>query len=84
MFNFADQWPGDFHALLTAAHALVTTSVAEGFGLAFLEPWLANRPLFGRKLPEVTEGNKKAGVNLASLYTRLDVCWRGFSASDFS
>lgn len=72
-FNFADQWPGDFYALLTAARALVTTSVAEGFGLAFLEPWLANRPLFGRKLPEVTEGIEKAGVNLASLYTRLDV-----------
>ena len=38
----------DFAALLASAHALVTTSVAEGFGLAFLEPWLMGRPLAGR------------------------------------
>lgn len=72
-FDFADQWRGDFNSLLTAAHALVSTSVAEGFGLAFLEPWLAGRPLLGRNLPEVTAAIEEAGVNLSALYTRLDI-----------
>jgi len=63
----------DFAALLAAAHALVTTSVAEGFGLAFLEPWLVDRPLAGRNLPEITRDFAAAGIDLGELYQRLDV-----------
>ncbi|RMF89545.1 MAG: hypothetical protein D6736_08190, partial [Nitrospinota bacterium] len=60
-------------ALVHAAHALITTSVAEGFGLAFLEPWLLNRALLGRKLPEITAEFEEAGVDLSDLYNRLTV-----------
>lgn len=63
----------DFPALLGSAEAMVTTSVAEGFGLAFLEPWLAGRPLFGRNLPEITRDFATAGLDLGGLYGRLDV-----------
>jgi len=63
----------DFPALLASAHALVTTSVAEGFGLAFLESWLAGRPLVGRNLPEITEDFVTAGLDLGALYERLEV-----------
>jgi glycosyltransferase involved in cell wall biosynthesis len=63
----------DFRALVTSAHALVTTSVAEGFGLAFLEPWLAGRRLVGRDLPEITGDFAAAGLDLGGLYRRLEV-----------
>jgi glycosyltransferase involved in cell wall biosynthesis len=63
----------DFPGLLASAHSLVTTSVAEGFGLAFLEPWLVGRPLAGRDLPEITDDFAAAGVDLRGLYARLDV-----------
>lgn len=63
----------DFPALLASAHALVTTSIAEGFGLAFLEPWLAGRPLVGRDLPEITRDFTADGLDLAGLYQHLDV-----------
>jgi glycosyltransferase involved in cell wall biosynthesis len=63
----------DFSALLGSAHALVTTSVAEGFGLAFIEPWMAGRPLVGRDLPEITPDFVGAGLDLGGLYRRLDV-----------
>jgi len=56
-----------------SAHALVTTSVAEGFGLAFLEPWLMGRPVAGRNLPEITREFEDAGVDLGGLYNRLEV-----------
>jgi glycosyltransferase involved in cell wall biosynthesis len=63
----------DFPALLASAEAMVTTSVAEGFGLAFLEPWLAGRPLVGRDLPEITRDFASAGLDLGGLYARLEV-----------
>jgi len=63
----------DFADLLASAHALVTTSVAEGFGLAFLEPWLVGRPLVGRDLPEITRDFTEAGVDLGGLYRRLEI-----------
>ncbi len=68
-----------FAGLLARAHACVTTSVAEGFGLAFLEPWLAGKPLAGRKLPEITCEFEDAGVDLSGLYARLTVplAWVG-------
>jgi len=63
----------DFPALLASAHALVTTSVAEGFGLAFLESWLVGRPLVGRDLPEITRDFVATGLDLGGLYERLEV-----------
>lgn len=63
----------DFRALVAGSHALVTTSIAEGFGLAFLEPWLLGRPLAGRDLPEITADFIDAGISLPGLYDRLDV-----------
>lgn len=63
----------DFPALLRASHALITTSIAEGFGLAFLEPWLIDRPLAGRDLPEITRDFAADGIRLSGLYQRLPV-----------
>jgi hypothetical protein len=62
-----------FEELLNSAYALVTTSVAEGFGMAFLEPWLAGRAVTGRNLPEITIEFQQAGVDLSGLYERLEV-----------
>jgi glycosyltransferase involved in cell wall biosynthesis len=71
-----------FQTLLKSAYAIVTTSVAEGFGLAFLEPWIARRSLVGRDLPEMTQGFKREGMDLSTLYPRLQVplSWVGFEA----
>lgn len=62
-----------FPELVASSHALVTTSIAEGFGLAFLEPWLLGRPLAGRDLPEITADFTDAGVRLPGLYRQLSV-----------
>ncbi len=58
---------------LAAADRILTTSLAEGFGMVYLESWLAGRPLAGRNLPEVTEDFGQAGVNLDGLWQRLPV-----------
>ena len=72
-FAVGEQWTGDFAALLASAAALVTTSVGEGFGLVFLEPWLLRRPLVGRKLPEITTEFERAGLDLTDLYEQIRI-----------
>ncbi len=63
----------DFPELVQHAEALISTSIAEGFGLAFLEPWLEGKPLIGRKLPEITADFEAEGLDLSSLYSELPV-----------
>ena len=49
----------------------LTTSVAEGFGMAFLESWGWGKCVVGRDLPEVTQDFKEDGIDLGPLYTSL-------------
>lgn len=58
---------------VAASDAVLSTSIAEGFGLAFLESWTAGKPMIGRDLPEITEDFKAEGVDLAGLYSRLPI-----------
>lgn len=58
---------------LLGADLCLTTSVAEGFGMAFLEPFLAGRPVGGRDLPEITQDFAQAGLDLTGLYPRLEI-----------
>ncbi len=57
--------------LVQKSRAVITTSIAEGFGLAFLEPWVLGRPLVGRSLPELTSEFEETGVRLSALYDHL-------------
>jgi glycosyltransferase involved in cell wall biosynthesis len=60
-----------FEEWLASASAIVTTSVTEGFGLAFLEPFLLGKPLVGRDLPDITRDFRDFGLNFPGLYHRL-------------
>jgi glycosyltransferase involved in cell wall biosynthesis len=63
----------DFAELIKNSAALISTSIAEGFGLAFLEPWLEGKMLMGRNLPEITADFEDAGLDLSALYSALPV-----------
>lgn len=71
LFAAGEQAP--FEHWVSGADRFISTSVAEGFGLAFLEPWLFEKPLVGRNLPEITSDFVQAGVDLEGLYSRLYV-----------
>ena len=62
-----------FEENLSAADLILTTSTAEGFGMVFLESWLAGRTLTGRNLPEVTADFVETGICFDTLYDRLNV-----------
>lgn len=72
-FGIGEDPSVSFPALIHRAEALITTSVAEGFGLAFLEPWLFGKGVCGRDLPEITADFGDNGVHLDGLYARLPV-----------
>lgn len=56
-----------FEVNIAAADRIITTSVAEGFGLTFLESWLHQRPLIGRNLVEITTDFTESGIDLKHL-----------------
>ena len=67
----SDEQPFDFW-LKKSTH-LATTSIAEGFGLTFIEPHFLGRPLIGRDLPEITRDFSAEGLTSANLYPEIAV-----------
>jgi glycosyltransferase involved in cell wall biosynthesis len=59
-----------FKEVMGSADRAVTTSIREGFGMAFLEAWLFGIPVVGRDLP-VTKDFREAGIKFDGLYECL-------------
>lgn len=72
-FEVGERSPIPFPERLASAQWILTTSIAEGFGLAFLEPWLVHRPVAGRDLPVITRDFTQLGIRLPGLYDALRV-----------
>ena len=49
----------------------ISTSVLEGFGFVFIEPWVLEHCVVGRNIPAVTMDFTKAGMSLEHLYNAL-------------
>jgi hypothetical protein len=56
-----------------SALGIITTSVKEGFGFSYLEPWTAGRTVLGRRLNYVCRDFENAGVRFDSLYSTLKI-----------
>ena len=63
----------DFAGLVASAEFLITTSISEGFGFSFLEPWLHGKLLWGRKLTEICRDFEGNGIRFEHLYSSLDI-----------
>ncbi|MFC7336605.1 hypothetical protein ACFQY0_05415 [Haloferula chungangensis] len=63
--------PKTFASWVRHATHFISTAVAEGFGLGFLEPATIGKPLFGRNLPMVTDDFAAEGIHPGRLYDRL-------------
>jgi hypothetical protein len=63
----------EFSDLVFSSDFLITTSIAEGFGFSFLEPWTANKILWGRNLPDICHDFEQNSIRLNHLYTRLNI-----------
>lgn len=63
----------ELDALYAGSRAIVTTSVKEGFGLAYLESASRDRAILGRRLPRVVDDFEDEGLSFPGLYDRLTV-----------
>ena len=61
---------GDF---IAGSQAAITTSISEGFGMAYLDPWLLGRAVVGRGLPKITADFHAAGISFDWLYSGIPV-----------
>jgi hypothetical protein len=60
-----------FHDWHQHASHLLTTSVAEGFGMVFLEAIASGKPLLGRDLPHLTADHAALGIQTGRFYERI-------------
>lgn len=81
LFGVGEEGGLSFAENMAAADRIVTTSVAEGFGMVFLESWLSGKSLVGRNLPEIT--GDFTGVDLSAMYERLNVPVDWFGTDDY-
>jgi hypothetical protein len=64
--------------MVRVADLVITTSVLEGFGFAYLEPWILDRPVVGRSIPFITPDFQSKGMKLGHLYTVLLIVGKDF------
>jgi glycosyltransferase involved in cell wall biosynthesis len=67
-----------FADIMGSARAVITTSVKEGFGFSFLEPWIAGSgasgiAVTGRRIDYVCRDFEEAGAGFDSFYRTLDI-----------
>lgn len=70
-YGLGERTNATFPELIEHASSIINVSIAEGFGLGFLEPWIFGKSLCGRNIPEITSDFSKAGVCLDNLYSKL-------------
>ncbi len=72
-----------FETIVRSARYLLTTSITEGFGFSFLEPWLFDKLVWGRKLSDICNDFESRGVRLDHMYARLKVPLDWFDSKNF-
>ncbi|MBN1864862.1 MAG: glycosyltransferase family 4 protein [Victivallales bacterium] len=83
-FEAGSQIP--FPVIMRGSDFCFSTSTREGFGMAFLEPWLYNTPVAGRNIPMVTNDFRQNNIQLPRLYDKIRVSFDNLTADfpDFS
>jgi len=59
--------------LLGTSFCALTTSIKEGFGFSFLEPWTAGRAVIGRRIDYVCRDFEQSGVRFDSFYNSISI-----------
>lgn len=77
-FAVGESGSRSFSQWVRQASFLLTTSVGEGFGMAFLEPFLFGREIRGRDLPGITADFRRSGLHLPGLYAEWPIATAAF------
>ncbi len=72
-----------FKSLVSSSKFILTTSITEGFGFAFIEPWLFGKPIWGRYLPGICDNFEKAKISLSHLYRCISIPLEWIAVEDY-
>ena len=61
----------EFPLLMQSSDRIITTSRQEGFGMSYLEPWVFDKPVVGRKIPYLIKDFLDEGMEFPFLYDHL-------------
>lgn len=71
--QFASARQKSFEACLDEADFFISTSVQEGFGFAFLEPWTIHKAVAGRRIPYVHRDFAAEGLEMDYFYDQIPI-----------
>ncbi|MDA8564190.1 hypothetical protein N9L06_07055, partial [Mariniblastus sp.] len=83
LFELGNQEGVSFTDNVAAADAILTTSIAEGFGLVFLESFSFGKKLIGRDIPLITADFKQSGIQFDQLYSEIRIPIKLINLADF-
>ena len=83
LFKLGNQEGVSFTDNVAAADAILTTSIAEGFGLVFLESFALGKKLIGRDIPLITADFKQSGIEFKQLYSEIRIPIELINLADF-
>jgi glycosyltransferase involved in cell wall biosynthesis len=63
----------NFEELIQSSDWCFTTSIQEGFGMVYMEPWLLGTPVGGRNLEYITTDLSNSGMIFPLLYDQIQV-----------
>jgi glycosyltransferase involved in cell wall biosynthesis len=61
----------NYEDLIFISDFCITTSRREGFGMVYLEPWMAGIPVIGRELPCIIKDLREHGMIFPRLYSKI-------------
>jgi glycosyltransferase involved in cell wall biosynthesis len=62
-----------FEEVIGLTRCMITTSIKEGFGYCFLEPWTCHKMLYGRLLKDICVDFTCNGLDLSHLYEKIAI-----------
>lgn len=65
--------------LFSIADSVITTSVQEGFGFTFLEAWVAEKKIIGRKIDFIFKDLENNGLRLDHFYEKITINKKDFA-----
>jgi len=79
----SDPIPFNMVDVFSISDYIITTSKIEGFGMTFIEAWLQDRVVVGRKIDFLYQDFTQSGMDLRHLYDKLLVDGKDFKDYDY-
>jgi hypothetical protein len=71
--QYREKFKNNITDIYAISDAVITTSTQEGFGFCYVEGWVANKKVIGRRLDYIFKDFEKNGLNFNHFYNKISV-----------